>query len=687
MSPYSLSHIRWLTVLVAAALALGTGGATMVGWVFQVDALKSLIPGAVQMKVNTAIGLQLAALALLAGFHRYNKTRRYVSYALAAAISAIGVLTLCEYLFAWNLGIDELLFRDRANAYNLTPGRMSPFSAWTFVMLGIGLGFVRCKKFGWLAPICAVQVAGIGAVSLIGYLWHAAELVTDVWLPPVAVNTGMAFLVLGLAVMAEHFRGRAAGHQETEVSALEIKVVAGMIATLLVLVALASYAYRSVVNFTAQSDRIVATQQARLELQKTMALVALAADDYQNGAVTREERPSQRYQSALVQSANALRSLTALEAANPTQRKRIEELSALMNSQFPPNAATPAAGANDTATGASTSARILQLGEDIDTTDRQLLAAELATLARDRTIMLVSLIVGIGVATVVLVVLMTSMRREMSRNALARMEISELNVQLEQRVQLRTTALNDANNRLNAFMNALAHDLRQPLISVAGFGELLDKRLEQTGDAKGQRFLHRISTAMKQVDGCAEALIDLERVSRTTLWRQTVDMLELVHAAADNLHKLAPGRTVKLFAPAIKPATADRYLLTMALGHLMSNAWKFTAHVQHPEVRIGCGTDDHGQRMWWVQDNGAGFDMAYSAKLFLPFQRLHGVDEFPGLGTGLAIAQAVIAKHGGRIWAHSDPGQGATFFFTLGPDQPDEHHTPEQADPTTGPMA
>ncbi|MES2509111.1 MAG: ATP-binding protein [Pseudomonadota bacterium] len=672
MPTYSLSHIRWFTVLVAAGLALGTGGVTMVGWMLDVDALKSLIPGAVQMKVNTAIGLQLSALALLTGFHRYNKTRRYFSYALATVVSTIGVLTLCEYLFSWNLRIDELLFRDRANAYNATPGRMSPFSAWTFVMLGLGLGFVRCKKFGWLAPICGVQVAVIGAVSLIGYLWRAAELVTDVWLPPVAVNTGMAFLVLGLAVLAEHFRGKATGHQEAEVSALEIKVVAGMIATLLVLIALASYAYRSVVNFTQQTDRIVATQQARLELQKTLALVALAADDYQNGAVTRETLPSLRYQSALAQSANALRSLTALEAANPDQRKRIVELTALMNSQFPPGTPTPSAGANDTAAGVATSARILKLGEDIDTADRTLLAEQLAVLARDRTIMLVSLIVGIGVATVVFVLLTASVRREMSRNALARTEIGELNVQLEHRVHLRTTALNDANHRLNAFMNALANDLRQPLISVAGFGDLLDKRLLLTGDTTGQRYLHRISTAMKQVDGCAEALIELERVSRTTLWRQTVDVAALVHAAADNLHKFQPDRHVKLHAMAIKPATADHHLLRMALGHLLANAWKFTANAAHPEVRIGCGTDEHGQRMWWVQDNGAGFDMAYSAKLFLPFQRLHGVDEFTGLGTGLAIAHAVIAKHGGRIWAHSDPGQGATFFFTLGPDQPED---------------
>jgi len=590
------------------------GLVALLGWALQVDILKSLIPGAVQMKPNTAVGLYLSAAALLAGLRRRDKKMRYWSYGLAAAVSIIGAATLSEYLFATDLRIDEALFRDTATAYNATPGRMSPFSAWIFFTLGIGLGFVRCRHAGWLAYVCGGQVAAIGAVSLLGYLWRAAELVTDVWLPPVAVNTALAFMALGLGVIAAQLREIPAGSIEASISPLELKVMAAMAGTLVVLVASAGYTYSSVVAFTQDADRLAAHQQQRiLALNASLAGMRQATAD------------------ATAASAGGM----PLESPTAT------------GTAF---AATP---------------EISQLGREIEGAKQLPHREQAGALEKGRSTMLVSLIVTIGLAVAVFVVLVASVRREMSRNTLARAEITELNNHLEQRVHERTLELNAANDRQNTFMSLLAHDLRQPLISVGNFGELLDRRLADAGDAQGRKFIHRITRAMKQVDACADALLELGRVSSRSLWVQTVDVTALVEALVKQLRAQEPSRQVRLFARPTRLVQADRSLLAVVVWHLISNAWKFSATRETAEIEIGSGCDEFGVPMWWIRDNGVGFDMAYVDKLFTPFQRLHAVDDFPGLGTGLAIVHAVVARHKGRVWAHSEAGRGATFFFTL----------------------
>jgi signal transduction histidine kinase len=610
MRTFNLSQVRGHTVVVAAGLSMLMGLLALTGWALQLDIFKSLIPGAVQMKPNTAIGLCLSAAALLVGLRRRHKKMRYWSYGLAAAVSAIGAATLFEYLFAVDLRIDEALFRDIATAYNATPGRMSPFSAWTFFMLGIALGFVRCRHAGWLAYVCGGQVVGIGAVSLLGYLWHASELVTDEWLPPVAVNTALAFLVLGLGVIAAHSREIPASSIEAGITPLEIKVMAAMAGTLVVLVASAGYTYRSVVAFTQEADRVAAHQQQRIvSLKASLATMRQA-------------------------SADAL-------------------------------AASPGGMSLESSGAPAVSREISWMGREMENAKQLPYGEQASALEKGRSTMLVSLIVTIGLAVAVFVVLMASVRREMSQNTLARAEITELNSHLEQRVHERTLELNVANERLNTFMGLLAHDLRQPLTSVGNFGELLDRRLADAGDTQGRKFMYRITCAMKQVDACADTLLELGRVSSRSLWIQTVDVTELAEAMVKQLRKQEPGRKVRLFARPTCLAHADRGLLAVVVWHLISNAWKFSAAREVSEIEVGSCLDEFGVPMWWIKDNGVGFDMAHAGKLFTPFQRLHAVEDFPGLGTGLAIVHAIITRHKGRAWAHSELGRGATFFFTL----------------------
>lgn len=220
---------------------------------------------------------------------------------------------------------------------------------------------------------------------------------------------------------------------------------------------------------------------------------------------------------------------------------------------------------------------------------------------------------------------------------------------------------------MNTFMHSLAHDLRQPLISFGGFGKLLDNRLAEQGEVQGRKFLQRILGAVDRVDACTDTLLQLGHVSRTVLWRKTVDVSALAESIMNWQREQHPERQVQIVVQNAMVAKADAKLLELALEHLIDNAWKFTASIQAPRIDVGASVDDSGLTTWWVKDNGAGFDMAYQGKLFLPFQRLHHVDEFEGLGTDPAIVEAVVARHGGRIWAEAQPNAGASFFFTLEP--------------------
>ncbi len=226
-------------------------------------------------------------------------------------------------------------------------------------------------------------------------------------------------------------------------------------------------------------------------------------------------------------------------------------------------------------------------------------------------------------------------------------------------------ALEQVNAQLKSFAYSLAHDLRQPLISAGGFGQLLRKRLTASGDTDGLHYLDRLQAATRHVDATTDTLLELARISRVNLRLRAVDISALAHETAARLARKEPEHEVDLSIQQGMTAVADAELLDIAVGHLIGNAWKFTARQPHARISMGSETDAQGQSCWWIQDNGVGFDAAYATKVFAPFQRLYPDSGFPGLGAGLSIVEAAIQRHGGRVWAEAEPGKGATFRFTL----------------------
>lgn len=226
--------------------------------------------------------------------------------------------------------------------------------------------------------------------------------------------------------------------------------------------------------------------------------------------------------------------------------------------------------------------------------------------------------------------------------------------------------LQAANDELESFSYSVSHDLRSPLSTINGFSGLLAKRLKGNDDDKAQYYLSRIQLGVTKMSDLIVDLLSLAQVARTRLKHELVDLSALASHLAHNLQASQPQRQVLLHIETGLQAHGDAGLLRAVLENLLNNAWKYSAKQAAAEIRVGQQTDAAGNRVFFVQDNGAGFDMAFSDKLFQPFERLHTEVEFAGTGVGLATVSRIITRHGGRVWAESAPGLGATFYFTLG---------------------
>ena len=252
------------------------------------------------------------------------------------------------------------------------------------------------------------------------------------------------------------------------------------------------------------------------------------------------------------------------------------------------------------------------------------------------------------------------------------MEAAGLFTTLEKRVAerteelaRRTAELEVLNRELEAFSYSVAHDLRAPLITIDGFAQVLKETTSEALDESALGHLGHIQTAVARMHRLIEDLLGLSKIVRASMMKTRVDLSAMGREIAQRLRDGAPQRAAEIVIAPDLTAQADPFLLRIVLENLLSNAWKFTSKREHAHIELDTVRGAEGDAVFRVKDNGAGFDPRYASKLFGPFQRCHSQSDFPGTGIGLATAQRIVHRHGGKIWVEAQMDRGASFFFTL----------------------
>lgn len=258
-----------------------------------------------------------------------------------------------------------------------------------------------------------------------------------------------------------------------------------------------------------------------------------------------------------------------------------------------------------------------------------------------------------------------AVKEDVTARKLAEEELLALNSSLERRVAERTRSLMEAYKEQESFSYAVSHDLRSPLRAINGFAHAMAEDCEGCTNTQSLDHMQRIQNASIRMSQIIDDLLSLGEVGRTKLVARRTNLSDMVQSVLEDLAAQEPERKVGIEVVKDITVNGDPRLLRIVLENLLGNAWKFTAGREDAQIAFGCIEEEDGRRAIFVRDNGAGFNMDHAGKLFKLFQRLHGPKEFNGTGIGLATVHRIVTKHGGRVWAHAEPGRGATFFLDL----------------------
>jgi len=777
----------------AGGVVLTIGMLVLAGWLFDIPALKSVLPGLATMKANAALSFMMSgASLLLTALGNKNQRIDLLSKACAGISLLMGLLTLSEYIFSWDLGIDQLLFKDTLTTASAHPGRMSLVTAVNFSLLGLSLLLLDRRQYRRIVEASAIIALLISLLAFIGYAYGVPSLYQFFPYSSIAIHTTFTFSILCLGVLSARpeqglmeifssdnpggvmarrlmpaaivipfllgwllLTGQRMGLYDSTLRLVLFAVSNVIIFAILILwnarllqrlevergqaesalslteqrsralienswdaialfgadgailygspstaqilgYALDEFVGRNAFELIHAEDQALVTESMTLSLQQPGAHVPVYARvRHKNGEwrwlegvfTNLLDEPSVR---AIVNNYHDFTERKEAEIASQQMNERLEmqvqERTAALSqansllqmmldnmpdqiyfkdaqSRFIRNSRSQATalGLSDPAEAVGKSdfdffphaqvsyekeQEIIRSGKPLVDEEERVVWPDgretwVSTTKVPLTDQTGEIIGTFGIS------------RDITDRKRSEVALQKAKLELEA-----------ANKELEAFSYSVSHDLRSPLRSIDGFSQALLEDYGELLPPEGRNFLERVRSSAQRMAELIDDLLNLSKVTRASMKSVSVDLSQLAQGIVAELQRTQPERRVNFnIAPNLK-ARGDPNLIQVVLENLLNNAWKFTAKREQAEIEFGSKLEND-ETVYFVRDNGAGFEMAYAGKLFGAFQRLHAMTEFSGTGIGLATVQRVIHRHGGRIWAEGAVDQGATFFFTL----------------------
>jgi len=646
-----VSSFRFVSV-VASAVVILIGILVLLGWTFDIERLKSGLPGLVAMNPITAVMFILGCVSLeLIGLNESDPWIRRIGKVCAFIVALVGLLKLGGYLLGWDLPIDQWLFQEKLGAALPIRNRIAPNTAINFFLLGLALIFldVETRRGHRPAQFLTLMAAVLSLLAGMGYAYGVQSFYGVASFIPMSLITALNFIVLCTGILCTRpDRGL--------MTVITSHGAGGMMVRRLFPAVIAIPLLLGWARLMGQWTGLYSTEfGTSLLVGFTIVIFGVLVWNSAN-VLNREEDDRKQAEMALRKSEEKYRTLfdsidvgvCTIEMLFDGNGKPVDYRFLEVNPSFEKQTGIQNARGRRMR-------EIAPLHEEhwFEIYGKIALTGEPARFENQaaqlhRWYDVYAFRIGEPQKRQVAIHF-----KDITERKQAEEEMRKLNTQLEA-----------ANKELEAFSYSVSHDLRAPLRHVDGFSQILLEDYAEKLDDEGQRYLHQVRDASQRMAQLIDDLLNLSRITRAELRREAVDLSGIVENVAELLKKEQQDRTVEFVIQKGVRTEGDAHLVRVLLDNLLGNAWKYTG--KQPQARIEFGrTMQDGKTAYFVRDNGAGFDMTYAHKLFGAFQRLHSVSEFPGTGIGLATVQRIIHKHGGQVWAEGVVDQGATFYFTL----------------------